>query len=60
MLYVRAPCIILILHGRTVQESDSEMDAGKLQAFMVVGWSRMVLHPGLGLVRLIPLPMDWM
>jgi hypothetical protein len=31
-----ASCII-ILHGRIVQESDSEMDAGKLQAFMVVG-----------------------
>ena len=31
-----ASCII-ILHGRTVQESDSEMDAGKLQTFMVVG-----------------------
>jgi len=31
-----ASCII-ILHGRTAQGSDSEMDTGKLQAFMVVG-----------------------
>ena len=34
-----ASCII-ILHGRTAQGSDSEMDTGKLQAFMVVGRGR--------------------